>query len=206
MVWKWWKTMVVRKWLATLVSNHGIIHDSWGLTKHGFSPLMIRGMCGRCGPSDFRLYVCSSKIPLPGVLYILCWKIRYLRGSTNPYATEAPFFPLLLLPRNIAHVGNPGLHLGIELAQIPKNCGSEACEILLDSQFSQVVSRFFPRRLVEGETSLSILCCGDLCGQVDLLHSKLLELRWGQPAIPSDCVKPSRICPGWWDFHRGPMI
>ncbi|CAL1127981.1 unnamed protein product [Cladocopium goreaui] len=35
-------------------------------------------------------------------------------------------------------------------------------------------------RLVEGETSLSILCCGDLCGQVDLLHSKLLELRPGE--------------------------
>eukprot|EP00435_Cladocopium_sp_Y103_P016680 s2233_g4.t1 len=35
-------------------------------------------------------------------------------------------------------------------------------------------------RLVEGENSLSILCCGDLCGQVDLLHSKLLELRPGE--------------------------
>ena len=137
-----------------------------------------------------------QKFHCQAFFYILCWKIRYLRGSTNPYATEAPLFPLLLLPRNIAHVGNPGLHLGIELAQIAKNCGSEACEILLDSQFSQVFSRFFPRRLVEGETSLSILCCGDLCGQVDLLHSKLLELRWGHPAIPSDCVKASRICPG----------
>ena len=30
---------------------------------------------------------------------------------------------------------------------------------------------------LEGKESLTILCCGDLCGQVDVLHRKLLEIR-----------------------------